>query len=610
MSLPVRRFWQLGALIVFAVGVSIILLDLAYRDLQTDFIRRETMQQAYLLQNQLEFLTKTDSAFATGQTLIRYLEQSKQNNLLKHFSQVFLYEPATGRVLPDTASKFSETLNSLIKLQRYPIAKPSLIELHKKAQWALLIPVRAGQGGAGYVVILTKNIPVTGWFTSDFWRYFTPLILVISLIVLLILLVVYHSFKHPLRSVRNLAEHLQAGDYQYRIEYPKQDEFTDTFVRINQSLERLGASDSSYHQKETHIRTLLEALDESIVVLDGDLKVNSFNPAVVRLLHCPSQDAFEACFARILEENMSLRDLIRQFKTLNEKTLSRELVVWVTDDRELNMNVTLHRLDSNRFLMTFKDLSRIKELQNNLLRSMKFGIIANLVSSISHEIRNPLSAVGIHTEILSTRLHKEYPELDPKLKKSLNIIQNEIKRIHRIHTQFFNLARKRDLKLSTLKPNALIDDVMQLVQHHALEQQISLETELDSNIDFIYGDADQLKQVVLNVILNAFQAVGEEGKVRIKTSQDRQKIYIEITDNGPGIPPEVGEHIFDLYFTTKADGGGIGLALCKKIVEAHEGRIWFRSMPGKGATFTIALPRISHTRKERIQTRLTNLEKG
>ncbi len=607
MGLPVKRFWQLSLLVLFAVGVAVVLLNFTYRDLQTDFARKETLQQAYWLQNQLDLFLSDDSAMAAQQKIIEIIERKKPNDLFGEFSQVLLYQTSTGKVRYGKAVKLPAAPDSLIKLQSYNPSKPDLIALPKKAQWVLLVPVGAGNAEPAYVLILIKNIPKIGWFTVDFWRWFAPLIVVISLIVLLILVVVYHSFRQPLRSVRNLADHLQAGDYQYRIKYSGKDEFTDTFVRINRSLERLGASNVSYHQKEARIRNLLEALDESIVVLDDNLKITSFNPAVVRLLHCPSEETFESCFRQILEENRALRDLIQQFKTLNQKSLSRDMVVWAADEQELNIGLTLQRLDAGHFLLTFKDLSRIKELQSNLLRSMKFGIIANLVSSISHEIRNPLSAVGIHTEILSTRLHKEYPELDPKLKKSLDIIQNEIKRIHRIHTQFFNLARKRELKLSALKPNAIIDDVIQLVQHHALEQQIRLQTELDANIDFIYGDADQLKQVILNVVLNAFQAVGEDGRVLIKTSQDGRKVYIEVTDNGPGIPPETGEHIFDLYFTTKADGGGIGLALCKKIVEAHEGRIWFRSTPGQGATFTIALPRISQTRKQRIQTRLTHL---
>ena len=604
MSVPVKRFWQLAVLILFAVGVAVVLMDFTYRDLQEDFARRETLRRAETLQFVFNAELKNDSLLNSPKKITERLASFKILFRQNGFENAYWYDGKTRQVWPAIANTASTDIDSLLRSNQAALQHLRLFTSLSGRSWLVAVPIRA----SGYLILAQKR-PVAGWFTADFWRRFGPLIIVFSLIVFLIFLVVYHSLKQPLSSVRHLAEHLQAGDYRYRIEYSKKDEFTDTFMRINQSLERLGAGDESYHQKEAHIRNLLEALDESIVVLDTDLKLNTFNPAAVRLLRCSSEAEFERCFASILEENMALRDLIRRFQTLQEKTLSRELVVWISDERELHINVTLQRLDENHFLLTFKDLSRIKELQNNLLRSMKFGIIANLVSSVSHEIRNPLSAVGIHTEILSTRLHKEYPELDPKLKKSLNIIQNEIKRIHRIHTQFFNLARKRELKLTALKPNSVIDDVIQLVQHHALEQQINLEINLDANIDFIYGDVDQLKQVILNVVLNAFQAVGEDGQVSIKTGQDSQKVYIEIADNGPGISPEVGEHIFDLYFTTKPDGGGIGLALCKKIVEAHEGRIWFRSTPGQGATFTIALPRISQTRKERIQTRLTNLNK-
>ena len=602
MTVPLRRFWQLALLILFAVVVSVVLLDFTYRDLQNHFVRRSVLRQAETLRTFIKS-TPDDSLRLSGRPLVNALRKEFQRQgASAPFQNVYWFDRTTGQIFPLPANDIA--FPSLALLQQTDSTGLRLIRSQPDAPW--IVQVAFSPRGD---LLLTRKAPAIGWFNSDFWLYFGPLIVFIALIFTLIFLVIYYSFKRPLRSVRNLADHLQAGDYQYRISYARKDEFTDIFSRINRSLERLGAGTQTYRQEETHVRTLLKALDESIVVLGRDFKLNTFNAAAVRLLHCASEADFAPCFTRILEENMALRDLLRQFKSLDQDTLSRELVLWVKDDVELNVNLTLQRLDKDRFLLTFKDLSRIKELQNNLLRSMKFGIIANLVSSISHEIRNPLSAVGIHAEILSTRLHKEYPELDPKLKKSLHIIQNEIKRINRIHTQFFNLARKRELKLTALKPNALIDDVVQLVQHHALEQQIDLHTQLDTNIDFIYGDADQLKQVILNVVLNAFQAVGENGRVAIRTRQDQQKVYLEISDNGPGIAPEAGEHIFDLYFTTKPDGGGIGLALCKKIVEAHEGRIWFRSSPGEGATFFIALPRIDQTHKQRIQTRLTKLSK-
>ncbi|NOX87727.1 MAG: hypothetical protein GXO77_01790 [Calditrichaeota bacterium] len=611
MSLHLKRSWLLGGLVFVGILISALSFNLTYRDLHEKFFRQETVREAQYLGALLSTIFIADSSgtvAAENGRLQKLLTRLAANDTSLRFLAIYnsdkqsIWQTGKVNLKIDVGSLLRTSANnSQIRLLRLKSENPD------GNQWLVVLRLNP-EFANGPFLVFTKTAPDIGWFSLPFLKSVFPLLLNLTLLLILILFVTYHSFKKPLASVRNLAEHLNAGDYQYRVQYKGKDEFTDTFIRLNRSLERMGMINESYQKKEKNIQNLFEALEESILVLDSELRLNTFNPAVERLFKCPPSESFPDYFSRILEENMELREVIHRSRSMPEETLSNELMIWLTDDRELHVNVTIQKLAEGGFLLMFKDLTRVKELQNNLLRSMKFGIIANLVSSISHEIRNPLSAVGIHTEILSNRLKKEYPDLDPKLKRSLRIIQNEIKRIHRIHTQFFNLARKRDLKLSTLKPNALVEDVIQLVQHHALEQQINLRSTLDDSIDFIYGDADQIKQVLLNVVLNAFQAVEKGGDVHIKTSQDQNKVYIDIRDNGKGIPPEIGDRIFDLYFTTKKDGGGIGLALCKKIIEAHEGQIRYRSKVGQGTIFTISFPKKYQSRRDRIQTRLENLQ--
>jgi signal transduction histidine kinase len=132
--------------------------------------------------------------------------------------------------------------------------------------------------------------------------------------------------------------------------------------------------------------------------------------------------------------------------------------------------------------------------------------------------------------------------------------------------------------------------VILLVQQQALENKITLEIKLKENMPKLYGDADQIKQVILNILLNAFDALEKGGIVKVETKQENNRIKIYIEDNGKGIPVTIQKKIFELYFSTKEDGGGIGLALCKNIVEAHEGTITFHSKEGKGSQFCLILP--------------------
>ncbi len=585
MTIQNRRFFVLGLLSVLLLAITAAFFDVTYREMRRDFETEAAFKEARRVSIWIQ--TLPDSVKHNPRQLGRWLQ-----NLMPE-GWFALYQNAT---ICGTAPAGVDTLG------------------HKAG--TRLVTDQAGSTLALYTfflngekaVVLGKALPPIGWFSLEFWMRFAPVLGNLALLLVLMLFFVYHSFDKPLSSVRSLAEHLQAGDFKFRINYKRKDAFTDTFNRLNRTLEQMGNISESYQKREKNIQNLLQALEESIVLLDGDLKVNTYNPPLVRLIQCPSPQLFNEYFSHILAENMDLRELLHRSKAFPDKALSKNLLLWLPNDRQINVDATVQSLPDGGFLIMFKDLSKIRELQNNLLRSMKFGIIANLVSSVSHEIRNPLSAVGIHAEILSNRLQKEYPELDERLKKSLNIIQTEIKRIHRIHTQFFNLARQREATLNSLKPNALVEDVINLVQHLANEQQIKLSANLFKGVDFIYGDADQIKQVLLNIVLNAFQAVDNGGEVKLRTYQDQRNVYFEIADNGCGIPEEVGDRIFDLYFTTKKDGGGIGLALCKKIIEAHEGQIRYQSVVGKGTVFTVVLPRQSQSRRERIQTRLESLQ--
>ena len=259
-------------------------------------------------------------------------------------------------------------------------------------------------------------------------------------------------------------------------------------------------------------------------------------------------------------------------------------------------------------VLTFKDLHLINELENNLLRSMKYGVITNLASSISHEIKNPLSAMALHAEILEGRLKKVEFDQKSQVMHSLETLQSESRRLNRIIQQFLTLARPAKLELNLINLNKVIEEVLELVHQQAQEDGISLTSDLDPTLGVIYGDEDQLKQVILNIILNAFSATDAGGRVEVTSHMSADRISVLIRDTGRGIPEEIREKIFDLYFTTKKDGGGVGLSVCQNIIKAHDGQIDFESEPGKGTLFIISLPKKDPTTIR--STRIKPLRKG
>jgi signal transduction histidine kinase len=272
----------------------------------------------------------------------------------------------------------------------------------------------------------------------------------------------------------------------------------------------------------------------------------------------------------------------------------KEITVFLPDDTEILAKMSIQALQDEEIIqgavITFKDLRLINELEHNLLRSMKFGVITNLASSISHEIKNPLSAMALHAEILEGQFKKMEIKQKTKVLKSIETLQSESRRLNRIIQQFLTLARPSKLELNLIKINKIVEEVLELVHQEAQERGVLIASDLDPNLGIIYGEEDQIKQVLLNLILNAFTATDSGGRVEIFTQSEYDKVIVQVKDTGRGIPDEVGSRIFDLYFTTKKDGGGIGLAVCQNIIKAHDGRIDFESDEGEGTTFTIQLP--------------------
>jgi signal transduction histidine kinase len=178
---------------------------------------------------------------------------------------------------------------------------------------------------------------------------------------------------------------------------------------------------------------------------------------------------------------------------------------------------------------------------------------------------------------------------DPRAKDAA-IIEQKMEHMNRILDSILTFARRSEPDLRPTDLNALLDDVLLLVRHKLAQQNIALHQELSPGLPQIALDRTQIEQVILNLILNAAQAMASGGKLTLTTRGDASGVWLSVTDTGVGITPEARQRLFDPFLTTKPAGTGLGLALAHKIIEAHKGRIEVESEPGKGTTFRILLP--------------------
>lgn len=231
---------------------------------------------------------------------------------------------------------------------------------------------------------------------------------------------------------------------------------------------------------------------------------------------------------------------------------------------------------------------KIQEMQSVLIRSEKLASLGELVAGIAHELNNPLTGIMIHAPMIA-----EDPLLDPSLKEDCRIILEEASRCSKIVGELLDFSRVSGIQKSRSNINDTIDRALALIEHHADFHDIEIVKKFGSDIPELFMDASQIEQVLVNMLVNASQAMPDGGRIEITTElrPGSDTVAIQLTDTGVGIPEHNLEKLFDPFFTTKGHKGtGLGLSVSFGIIESHGGEIQVRSRVGEGTTFTIELP--------------------
>ena len=234
-----------------------------------------------------------------------------------------------------------------------------------------------------------------------------------------------------------------------------------------------------------------------------------------------------------------------------------------------------------------KDITGQKLLEQQVIQAEKMSAIGQLAAGIAHEINNPLG--GILNCLYNLRKKRLSPEREEEYIKSM---EDGIHRVQRTVDQLLDFSQQHEPKLISVNINNLVEGVLSLINYVIKKNGIKLKKEFTTSLPQLMADQHKMGQVVMNILLNAVQAIKGKGQIRVKTFQENGWCCIEVMDNGNGIPPDMLPRIFDPFFTTKdvGKGTGLGLAVSLGIVEMHSGRIDVKSELGKGTTFTVKLP--------------------
>jgi signal transduction histidine kinase len=243
--------------------------------------------------------------------------------------------------------------------------------------------------------------------------------------------------------------------------------------------------------------------------------------------------------------------------------------------------------------MFFKDLTRVEQLEERERLRDRLAAVGQMAAAIAHEVKNPLAGI----EVMAGLLRRKVPDASDA-QAALTDIINEAKMANAIVQEVLDFVRPMRLHMEHTGIAQAVQSAVQLADTQARRGAVDVDVRLPGELPLIQGDQHQLAQLFTNLLANAYEAMGGRGHVTIAADtvwiddgmDGREAVQVEVTDDGPGMPPEVADHVFDPFFTTKAKGSGLGLSIVRKIVDAHDGQIDLKTAPGRGTTIRVTLP--------------------
>ncbi len=232
-----------------------------------------------------------------------------------------------------------------------------------------------------------------------------------------------------------------------------------------------------------------------------------------------------------------------------------------------------------------------RELARRAQVAEKLAAVGTLTAGLSHEIRNPLNAAALQLQVLERRVQKLPEALRPPLLEPLHVVRDEIARLEHVLQDFLQFARPVDFKPVPVDLSAALQKVRALLASDAERRGVKLEVAVANGLPPVAGDEGRLRQVFVNLSLNALDAAGQGGTVRIEARADGGELEVLVDDSGPGIPPELASRVFEPFFTTKPAGSGLGLPIVHAIVTQHGGSVSLSRSNLGGARFSVRLPR-------------------
>jgi signal transduction histidine kinase len=413
----------------------------------------------------------------------------------------------------------------------------------------------------------------------------------------------------PIHVIQSGLTRLGRGELDVRLDLPEGEEFKDLGSSFDAVSAQLTESRAKALSSPTDFESVVQNLEDAVALFSPEGRLIFCNPAMSAVLPNIATSP-----TRRLADMAPPEDAVRN---VVERTLASRQPQGPLDASELMLMA--HPIDDGHgnfvgAMLVARNLGFMTQVHSTLNYSRKLAALGRLMAGVAHEVKNPLNAMTIHLELLRGKLARTLAPvgvaaaagdrmsgLDTRVadggprvadvNRHVDIITNEIQRLDQVLNGFLRFARPDELKLQPVSLAAIVSDIVTTVTPQAEIQRVLVKADCPRELPEVNADPAMLRQALLNLALNACQAMPDGGTLRIVCHRGaRDRIHVDVEDTGVGIPPENLQKIFDLYFTTKEKGSGIGLSMVYRIVQLHDGEVEVQSTPGRGTRFRLIFP--------------------
>ncbi len=390
----------------------------------------------------------------------------------------------------------------------------------------------------------------------------------------------------PLKQINLNLDSVSAGDATPIYPEESHDEYGLVSLKIANLGRQIRDSKEIFSALKDNVDQLMSKLQDGLMLFARDSRVVLVSAPVEAFLGRPRGELLGRTVQEVFDRHTLMGTALLDAFERRRPIMQREFETLAGKHVQVSLDFVQEKTSQIGALVIMRDTESVRRIGDEIEMSRRLSASGRLTRGVAHEVKNPINAIVLHLQLLQNKLAKQ----EPDTRRHMDIIDSEIRRLDRVVQTLVDFTRPRDLHLEEIDLRSVLEDVAMLAAPDAEQHGVTIQQNLPELALPVKVDVDLIKQAFLNVVINGVQAMAQGGILTISARSENEVAVAEIHDQGPGIPKDMHEKVFELYFTTKKEGSGIGLAQTYQILQWHYGSVDFESAEGSGTIFRFQIP--------------------